>query len=131
MGEAFKLECDTCQYHNQIFVGFGFSYMSLKSIASFVHDPSLKRKIEIFMKDQATTFNAYDAMYVCPQCRGIQNELYMEMQSETSQFKQTYSCKGCATMMKEITIEHNAPVQLSCPDCSEGLLKATFYMDWD
>ncbi|RJE87039.1 hypothetical protein D3P07_17875 [Paenibacillus sp. 1011MAR3C5] len=63
------MECDTCQYHNPIFVGLGFSYLSLQSIASFVHDPDLKR--------------------------------------------------------------HNVPIQLSCPACNEGLLKATFYMDWD
>ncbi|REK76815.1 hypothetical protein [Paenibacillus paeoniae] len=131
MGEVFKLECDTCQYENRISVGIGFLYTSLKSIASFVKDPSIKQQLDSFMKDSSTSFHAYDAMYVCPQCKGIQNELFIEMQSESSHFKHSCSCMRCGTIMIDIPMEHNVPVQLNCPDCSEGGLKATFYMDWD
>lgn len=131
MGEAYKLECDACRYRGDIFVGIGFAYISLESIASFVGDPTLKRQIATFMKDGSTTFNAYDAVYVCPLCKGIQNELYIEMQSDTSQYKHLCNCKRCGAVMEQTMIEHNVPIRLSCPDCSEGKLKATFYMDWD
>lgn len=131
MGEAYKLECDTCSYNDNIFVGIGFAYISLESIATFVDDPALKRQIEAFMKDSSTTFDAYDAMHVCPGCKGIQSELFIEMKSETSQYSHVCRCKRCGAVMEQESIEHNVPVRLSCPDCSEGKLKATFYMDWD
>lgn len=131
MGEAFKLECDTCRYHGNMFVGIGFAYISLKSIASFVDDPALKQRIATFMKDGSTTYDAYKAVYVCPQCRGIQNELYIEMRSNSAQYRHTCSCKRCGTEMEQLWIEHNGPVDVSCPDCRDGKLTATFYMDWD
>lgn len=33
--------------------------------------------------------------------------------------------------MKQTPIEHNVPIRLTCPDCRESELKATFFMDWD
>ncbi|RXZ79429.1 hypothetical protein EBB07_22900 [Paenibacillaceae bacterium] len=131
MGEAYKLECDACCYKDNIFTGIGFSYIALESIASFVNDPALKEQIHKFMKDDSVTFDAYDTAYVCPHCNGIQNQLYIEMHSDTMQYKHACHCKRCGTAMEQTIIEHNVPVRLSCPDCSEGKLKATFYMDWD
>ncbi|CAM3553465.1 hypothetical protein [Marinicrinis lubricantis] len=107
MGEAFKLECDACRYKDNMFVGIGFAYMSLKSIASFVKDCKLKQRIEQFMEDDSVTYNAYDAVFVCPLCRGIQNELYIEMQSDTSQYKHACHCKRCGALMEEANFEHN------------------------
>lgn len=101
MGEAYKLDCDTCTYTRNIFVGFGFVYMSLESIASFVQDAALKRRIEEFIGNPSTRYDAYNALYVCPVCRAIRNELFIEMKSDSSQYRSSYA------------------------------LKATFYMDWD
>lgn len=132
MGVAYKLECDSCRYESNMFVGIGFAYCSLESIASFVEDAELKQRMLTFMKDSSTQYNAYDAVYVCPQCGGLQNELYIEMSSDSAQYKHTYNCKRCGTAMHEIQIEHNGPVDVAgCPDCRDGKLTATFYMDWD
>ncbi|NEU28737.1 hypothetical protein [Paenibacillus ottowii] len=131
MGEAYKLDCDTCVFTKNIFVGFGFSYMSLESIASFVQDAALKRCIEEFTGNPSTRYDAYDAIYVCPVCQDIRNELFIEMISDSSHYKISYACPKCASVMEQEHIENNAHVHLSCPACEKGKLKATFYMDWD
>ncbi|ADO57783.1 hypothetical protein [Paenibacillus polymyxa] len=131
MGEAYKLDCDTCAYTKNIFVGFGFSYMSLESIASFVQDTVLKRRIGEFIGNPSTRYDAYDAIYVCPVCQAIRNELFIEMISDSSQYKISYACPRCASVMEQEHIENNVPVHLSCPAWEKGKLKATFYMDWD
>ncbi|WP_311079212.1 hypothetical protein [Paenibacillus polymyxa] len=92
MGEAYKLDCDTCAYTKNIFVGFGFSYMSLESIALFVRDTALKRRIEEFIDNPSTKYDAYDALYVCPACQAISNELFIEMKSDSSHYKISYAC---------------------------------------
>lgn len=48
-----------------------------------------------------------------------------------SQYKISYACPRCASVMQQEHIENNVPVHLSCPACEKGKLKATFYMDWD
>ncbi len=131
MGEAYKLDCDSCVFTKNIFVGFGFSYMSLESIASFVQDAALKRCIEEFTGNPSTRYDAYDAIYVCPVCQDIRNELFIEMISDSSHYKISYACPKCASVMEQEHIENNAHVHLSCPACEKGKLKATFYMDWD
>ncbi|WP_090738615.1 hypothetical protein [Paenibacillus sp. Mc5Re-14] len=131
MGEAYKLDCDSCVFTKNIFVGFGFSYMSLESIASFVQDTVLKRRIGEFIGNPSTRNDAYDALYVCPVCQAIRNELFIEMISDSSQYKISYACPRCASVMEQEHIENNVPAHLSCPACEKGKLKATFYMDWD
>ncbi|MEK5505619.1 hypothetical protein MKX46_07440 [Paenibacillus sp. FSL P4-0113] len=131
MGEAYKLDCDTCAYTKNIFVGFGLLYMSLESIASFVQDTVLKRRIGEFIGNPSTRYDAYDAIYVCPVCQAIRNELFIEMISDSSQYKISYACPRCTSVMEQEHIEKNASHHLSCPACEKGKLKATFYMDWD
>lgn len=131
MGEAFKLECGTCHYNSIIYEGIGFMYISLKSIASFVTDPALKQVIGEFMEDGSVSYDAHQALYVCPQCDGIQNELYIEMKSDRSQYRRVCNCKRCGAEMERTPIEHNVPIRLTCPDCRESELMATSFMDWD
>lgn len=131
MGEGYKLECDTCRYHSLIYEGIGFKYTSLKSIASFVKDPALQQVIGQFIQDGSAAYYAYQALYVCPQCEGIQNELYIEMKSDRSQYRHIYNCKRCGAGMEQITVENNNPIRLNCPDCRIGKLKMTCYLDWD
>ncbi|MDY8094417.1 hypothetical protein UY456_15570 [Paenibacillus polymyxa] len=131
MGEAYKLDCDTCAYTKNIFVGFGLLYMSLESIASFVQVAALKRRIEEFIGDPSTRYDAYKALYVCPVCKTMRNELLIEIKSDSSQYRISYACPRCTSVMEQEHIENNAPHHLSCPACEKGKLKATFYMDWD
>ncbi|MWC27618.1 hypothetical protein [Paenibacillus sp. MMS18-CY102] len=97
----------------------------------FVKEPALQQQIEAFLMDGSTKYDAYSSMYVCPACRGIQNELYIEMQSDTSAYKHVCSCKRCGMVMEQAEVEHSGPVLVSCPECSEGKLTAEFYMDRD
>lgn len=50
MGQGYKLTCDHCTYTEDIYIGIGFYYFSLESIASFVKDLALKQQIEHFQK---------------------------------------------------------------------------------
>ncbi|KAF6628696.1 hypothetical protein H6F38_19435 [Paenibacillus sp. EKM208P] len=131
MGEAYKLDCDTCTYTENIFIGFGLAYMSLESVASFVKDAALKRCIEEFIGNPSTRYDAYNALYVCPACQAMRNELFIEMKSDSSQYRSSYACPRCTSVMEQKHIENNAPHHLSCPACEKGKLKAKFYMDWD
>lgn len=131
MGQGYKLTCDHCTYTEDIYIGIGFYYFSLESIASFVKDLALKQQIEHFQKDPATTFDAYKALYVCPSCNAVRNELFMKMCSDTSQFVTIYTCKRCKDTLRLTPLEHLVPVHLSCPACEHGQLESTFFMDWD
>ncbi|SCW30513.1 hypothetical protein SAMN04487970_100277 [Paenibacillus tianmuensis] len=130
MGEAYKLECGHCGYHTNVFVGIGFMYVDLHSIASFVQDTALKQRIAEFEKEPSTRYEAYNALYRCRACRSLRNELYLEMKSDSDYFVTTYSCGKCMEAMHPVPGDPGA-VQLDCPECASGKLTATFYMDWD
>ena len=130
MGEAYTLKCSHCDFHTNVFVGIGFQYIYLSSIASFVQDAALKHRIAEFEKDKSTRYNAHDTLYRCTACRTIRNELYLEMKSDGDYFVTAYSCRKCGEAMRPEQ-DDLAAVPLDCPECASGKLTASFYMDWD
>jgi DNA-directed RNA polymerase subunit RPC12/RpoP len=131
MGEACTLSCSLCSYTQNVFLGFGFRYTDLHSIAEWYEEAEERERIREFMSRQEADFDCYDGLYECKHCGYLLNKVFLHMKSENHAYTNSYACPRCHAPMPPKPLLDVESGVLDCPDCRQGKLAVNFYMDWD
>lgn len=99
MGVAGTLSCKQCSYSQNVFLGIGFRYIDLNSILEWYEQEEGRQHIRDFMSKEDTTFECYDGLYVCEQCKYLLNRVFFELKLGNYVYTNRYECPRCNTQM--------------------------------
>ncbi|MFF0826296.1 hypothetical protein ACFYU8_04180 [Brevibacillus sp. NPDC003359] len=133
MGEAYKLHCEHCSYNQNIYVGVGFRYIRLAEIWEWFEDEASKERIHEFMQDNSTRHSCFQGLYICEKCNYLLNATFLQMESDTDTYKNSYDCPRCAVKMPSMPIDEELDhgLALACPQCGTEKLSIECFLHWD
>ncbi len=132
MGVAYTLSCTHCTYSQNIFLGIGFQYTSLKVILEWYEQEEGRQHIKEFMNREDTHFDCYDGLYVCQSCGYLLNDVFLHMESKGDSYTNRYDCPRCHSQMSsKPLLDEVQSDSIDCPECKESKLNVQGYMDWD
>ncbi|CAI6082667.1 hypothetical protein PAECIP112173_03648 [Paenibacillus sp. JJ-100] len=132
VGEVVTLSCKSCSYSQKVMLGFGFRYMYLSSILEWYEQEEGRQHIREFIGREDATFDCYNGIYVCEQCKYVLNRVFLELKSENHWYTNSYECPRCnSPMPTKPPLDCVESGELDCPECGETKLNMNLDMDWD
>lgn len=131
MGSGIAVQCQSCDYDKEFYLGVGMMYSSLENVIDSVHYRERPEVLKILQNHKVEKCDYEHKLYACTKCAGLYERFYVKIDYDGGEVYETDficgKCKSGLVEVEDISAANNRP----CPKCNQKTLRVEETVLWD